>query len=202
MELNLNTSAQKVRVLVGFAGLFAAYICYVTLTDQIAKLRYEPVYGEHTYNDDAGNEFAGVEDLPIVFAQGQSVADSISLSDNAIEAAFRKPVIAAAPLIVDADESGAAENEQHQEEEAEKDAALVLTPVQQFLLQYKPLVSGLSQNGAIIGGTFWRIGEEMVRYPVTKDDGEVVYPRLTSIGSKSVRLALAGDSVSLDFIAY
>ena len=203
MELNLNTSAQNVRILVAGAGLFAAYICYVTLTDQLAKLRYEPVYGENTYVEDAGTDFSAVEDLPIVFAQGQDLTNTVSLSDSAIEAAFRKPVIAAAPVIIEADNAAGAEGEQaDQEEAAQEPAALVLTPVQKFLLHHKPLVSGLANNGAVIGGTFWRIGERMEAFPIAQEDGAVLYPRLVSIGSKSVRVAVAGDSVSLDFKAY
>lgn len=201
MELNLNTSAQNIRILVAGAGLFAAYIVYVTLTDQAQKLRYEPVYGENTYVEDASVDFAGVEALPIVFAEGQDVADGLSLSDSAIEAAFRKPVIAAAPVLVEVEEAVTAEEEEAAEAEKEA-AALVLSPVQKFLLHHKPLVSGLSSNGAVIGGTFWRIGERMESYPVAQDDGDVVYPRLVSVGNKSVRVAVAGESVSLQFKAY
>jgi len=146
----------------------------------VSALTYQPIYGEQaaTTAEAAREELYS---LPIVVARSEAGARSESALDDAdIEAAFREPIVVV-------------------EEDAPEDKSPVATLSQQFLALYRPVVNGVSNSGAIVNGQFWSVGESMVTLSVRTVSGEALVPRLRSIGSSSVVVALGEESLSLAF---
>lgn len=178
MQIKSSLSPQHMKLIVIGAGLLGLLTVWDVVQKKIADLAYQPVYGEQA---PATTEVLREElySLPIVVAKSETKALGESeISDADIEAAFRKPVF---------------------EEPEEASEPVKVTLSQQFLALYRPVVNGVSGNGAIVNGQFWSVGERMASMPLRASSGEVLMPKIQAIGIDKVVIGLGDESLPLNF---
>lgn len=173
-------SPQHLKLIVIGAGLLGLWTIWGMVQSKVGDLRHQPIYGEQGPSTEQALR-EELYSLPIVVSRSDASSQSeLVMNDAAIEAAFREPVV------------------EISEEESDKEPAKV-TLTQQFIVRYRPVVNAVSNNGAVINGQFWSIGEGIASLPLHTSAGEVVIPRLRAVSAKHVVMTLGDESVSLDF---
>lgn len=179
MAIKSSLSPQHLKLAVVGAGLLVLFTVWDMVQGKVSNLRYQPVYGEQgpAVAEPVREE---LQALPIVMARSEAVNQPDSaLSDAAIEAAFREPVV---------------EVEIEEVQEAPK-----ITLVQQLLAVHRPTVNAVSTNGAVVNGQFWSIGESVASMPLRAATGELVIPKVRTVNAKQVVMTVGSETVSLDF---
>lgn len=157
-------------------GLFIVYTVWQGVNNKIADFRYEPVYGE-SFASAGDAEKVDLKSLPIVIAQSDVVvADDNVLNEQAIENAFKIPEFAT--------------------EEVDEPK---ITVAEKMFLSYRPAVSAITNNGAVINGVFWKVGEKMNTMPVMLETGEFVFPVIAGVSRSRVVLRVSGEKLTLPF---
>lgn len=179
IQMKSSLSPHHLKLVVIGAGIFVLVAVWDVVQERVSNLNYQPIYGEQ-----GGTSAEALREelysLPIVVARSESANYSESeISDADIEAAFREPVV--------------------EVPETEEAKPVKITLTQQFLALYRPVVDALASNGAIVNGQFWSIGEAMVSMPLRTSSGDIVIPRMRSIGAARVVVDLGDESLSIDF---
>ncbi|MBA1280201.1 hypothetical protein [Stutzerimonas stutzeri] len=180
MGIALSTSVppQALRAFTLGACALGLIATWDVVQKKVQELAFQPVYGEQTHAT-----AVAVRDelysLPIVMAKSDvPVEEGSAISDAAIEAAFRKPIVE-----IDDDEP----------------EPVKVSLAHQLIMQYRPYVNGLSTNGAIVNGQFWSVGEPMATMPMRNAMGQIVTPKIESIISGRVVLSIADEALTLTF---
>lgn len=167
---------QTFRFLMMGACVLGLYATWDVLQSKVQELRYLPVLGEQSHSQ-AVAERDELQSLPIVMARNEYPVDEVGqISDEAIEAAFNTPVV-----------------------EVDEPEPVKFNMAQQLIMRFRPVVSALSTNGAVINGQFWSVGESIANMPLRASDGRIVTPSVASVGSVGVVLAIEGETVNLTF---
>jgi hypothetical protein len=178
IAMKSSLSPQHLKLVVVAAGLLVLMTVWDVVQAKVSGLRHQPVYGEQgpVVSEPVREE---LQALPIVMAKSEvSYQASSELSDAAIEAAFREPVI---------------------ELPEESQDANKISLSQQLLNFYRPVVNAVSTNGAVINNQFWSIGESVVTMPLRTATGELVTPKIHSVSEKHLVMVIGDETVSLDF---
>ncbi len=181
MKINESISPSVFKNLIIVAGLFLVFSIWQAGSKKLAELRYETVYGE-SFAGSEQQDVVGLESLPIVVAESVSEAGSDkNINDLTIENAFKVP------------------------EKAEVDDSIdvisepKLTVSESFYMTYRPAVYGVSVNGAIINGVYWKVGEKMETMPILLEDGIAAQPYISKVFRDKVVLNVGGETLSLPF---
>lgn len=176
MKINESVSPSVFKNLAIVIGLFIVFSVWKGANNKIDELRFQPVFGE-SFSSSEQIEKVDLKSLPIVVAQSTTKGlDSNEVNDLVIEAAFK------APVFVDVEV---------QEPKA--------TLVEKVFLAYRPVVFAVSQNGAVINGVFWRVGEEIKVMPVASENGQAIVPVVASVSRSQVVLKIANEKMTLPF---
>lgn len=176
MKVNESISPSAFKNVILVLGLFMVFLLWQFGSKKVADFRYQYVFGEQISSAVSGSAIS-LDALPIVLAQSEHKGvDVEDLNDLAIEAAFK------VPEFVD-----------------DEVKAPTVTTAERFYMSYRPKVAGVSKNGAIINGVFWRTGEALNTMPLANDAGESLIPMLVSVASDRVVITIGGDKVTLPF---
>jgi len=176
MSINESVSPAVFKNLTIVIGLFIIYSVWQTVNNKISAVRYLEVYGESLSGDVQG-EKVDLKSLPIVVSKSAVQATSgLAADDQAIEDAFRMP-----------------------EPEVEEEVVEIkASAVEVLYFSYRPVVSAVSNNGAVINGVFWNLGEKIKTMPFAVD-GNNLYPVLKSISRNQVVLSVDAEKMTLPF---
>jgi len=177
------------------AGLLILVMLWSGLEDRAKKIQREQVLGANQLAGEYDDAIADLESLPIVYVKSERETErlNVNVADSRIERAFQRPEAMAPDVEVIEDRAI--------EEESSAAEQIVIPARDVFLAAYRPLVSGLTDRGAVINGTFWRVGERLDAYPVEDDTGAKVVPVLVAVSARGASVKVAGDMVLLEFKA-
>ncbi len=177
-ELKLEMTPELIRLALFAVGAAIILLIWNILTGSIREMAYQPVYGEN-----AAVVVAAISPKTLALPMVESaihddalIADSADDDDMKIEGAFSAPKV---------------------EEPKTEEAPPAISLAQQLFMIYQPAIQGVGAGGAFIKDQFWSIGESMTVMPIKASSGEIVYPKIASIGRSEVVLVIDGERLSL-----
>lgn len=193
MKIENNFSPEQSKLVVIGSGVALAFFLWTFLDGRFNELRYQEVYGEVVEAETPAQEVGKLEALPLVEIVGtHNKIGTAELNEMAIEAAFREPVFN--PI------------QQSIEEEVAEEKPVVSGPTlaEQFLIRYRPLVGGVSDNGVVISGEFWLFGDSLATMPMAdtnsgSDSVDLIYPKLVGVRKGTVILMLGDQEIPIEF---
>lgn len=183
MNIRESISPSVFKNMIIVIGLFVVFSVWQSVSKRVADLRYERIYGE-SFSDNSKADNIDLKSLPIVVARSTAKASSRkTINEQAIEDAFKVPEFV--PVIEDGEDEAL---------EAPK-----ATIAEQLFLTYRPAVSAIGRQGAVINGVFWRTGEKIDSMAVRLESGETVNPFISKVLRDQVVLKVDGEVLTLPF---